>query len=96
MRFDVLTLFPEMFSGIDASIVKMAAEELLVDHNFRDFSRTNTEGRTITPMAGAQANHQFRRSGLLRSIEGHGRRTSLFTPSGKLFTQKARILHKNA
>ncbi|MDG1894051.1 MAG: tRNA (guanosine(37)-N1)-methyltransferase TrmD [Fuerstiella sp.] len=45
MRFDVLTLFPEMFeSYLGQSILKLAIERQLVDvqtHNFRDFA----EGR---------------------------------------------------
>ena len=42
MRFDVLTLFPEMFEGyLGQSILKLAIERGLVDvqlHNFRDFA----------------------------------------------------------
>ncbi len=42
MRFDVLTLFPEMFEGyLRQSILKLAIERGLVDvrlHNFRDFA----------------------------------------------------------
>lgn len=42
MRFDVLTLFPEMFEGyLGQSILKLAIERQLVDvqlHNFRDFA----------------------------------------------------------
>ena len=56
MRFDVLTLFPEMFSGIDASIVKRAAEREIIEiriHNFRDFSDNKHGGLTITPTGGA-------------------------------------------
>ncbi|MCA9034183.1 MAG: tRNA (guanosine(37)-N1)-methyltransferase TrmD [Planctomycetaceae bacterium] len=42
MRFDVLTLFPEMFEGyLGQSILKLAIERGLVDvrlHNFRDYA----------------------------------------------------------
>ncbi|MCH7751089.1 MAG: tRNA (guanosine(37)-N1)-methyltransferase TrmD [Planctomycetes bacterium] len=43
MRFDVLTLFPEMFSGyLFQSLLKLAIERSLVEiklHNIRDYSR---------------------------------------------------------
>lgn len=43
MRFDVLTLFPEMFSGyMSQSLLKLAIERSLVEinlHNIRDYSR---------------------------------------------------------
>ncbi len=43
MRFDVLTLFPEMFSGyLTQSLLKLAIERSLVEirlHNIRDYSR---------------------------------------------------------
>ena len=43
MRFDVLTLFPEMFSGyMTQSLLKLAIERSLVEiklHNIRDYSR---------------------------------------------------------
>ena len=45
MRFDILTLFPELFdSYLGQSILKLAIDRQLVDvqtHNFRDFA----EGR---------------------------------------------------
>lgn len=94
MRFDVLTLFPEMFSGIDASIVKMAAERGIVEihiHNFRDFS-TNKHRRVDDYPYGGGAGLIIGLQAILdcmRSIEGHGEAHKvLFTPSGKLFTQE--------
>jgi tRNA (guanine37-N1)-methyltransferase len=41
MRFDILTLFPEMFSGLNSSIIKRALEKDIIEiniHNFRKFS----------------------------------------------------------
>ena len=42
MRFDILTLFPEIFSGyLGESVLKLAIERGLVDvrvHNFRDWT----------------------------------------------------------
>ena len=47
MRFDVLTLFPEMFSGyLGQSLLKLAIERGLVRvslHNIRDWRRGSTK-----------------------------------------------------
>ncbi|MFY9421837.1 MAG: tRNA (guanosine(37)-N1)-methyltransferase TrmD [Bacilli bacterium] len=94
MRFDVLTLFPEMFSGIDASIVKRAAEREIIEiriHNFRDFS-DNKHGRVDDYSYGGGAGLIIGLQAILdcmRSIEGHeSAHKILFTPTGNLFTQK--------
>lgn len=56
MRFDILTLFPEMFSGpIDLSIVKRAREQGRVDihlHNIRDWSTDNYKSVDDHPYGG--------------------------------------------
>ncbi len=42
MKFDVLTLFPEMFSALDESIIGRGKEKGLIDINLiniRDFSK---------------------------------------------------------
>lgn len=42
MKFDVLTLFPEMFEPLKQSIIGRAEEKELIDINFiniRDFSK---------------------------------------------------------
>ena len=42
MKFDVLTLFPEMFSALDESIIGSGKEKGLIDINLiniRDFSK---------------------------------------------------------
>lgn len=42
MRIDVLTLFPEMFSPLDASIIKRAREKGIIDinlYNIRDYTK---------------------------------------------------------
>ena len=94
MRFDVLTLFPEMFSGIDASIVKRAAEREIIEiriHNFRDFS-DNKHGRVDDYSYGGGAGLIIGLQAILDclwSIEGHeSAHKILFTPTGNLFTQK--------
>ncbi|HHZ11938.1 MAG TPA: tRNA (guanosine(37)-N1)-methyltransferase TrmD [Acholeplasmataceae bacterium] len=94
MRFDVLTLFPEMFSGISASMVKRAEERGIVEihiHNFRDFS-TNKHKRVDDYPYGGGAGLIIGPQAILdcmRSIDGHEAAYKiLFTPSGNLFTQK--------
>ena len=58
MRIDVLTLFPEMFSGIlTESILKRAVENKLLEVNlinFRDFSRNKHHTVDDTPYGGGQ------------------------------------------
>lgn len=55
MRFDVLTLFPEMFEPLKQSIIKRATEKKLVDINLvniRDFSEDKHNKVDDTPYGG--------------------------------------------
>lgn len=56
MRFDIFTLFPEIFAGVfDESIVKRAREANLVDialHNIRDYTNDKHHVTDDTPYAG--------------------------------------------
>ncbi len=56
MRFDIFTLFPEMFTGaFDESIVKRAREAELVEialHNIRDYATDKHHVTDDTPYAG--------------------------------------------
>ena len=55
MKFDVLTLFPEMFEGITKSIIGKAIEKKLVDINLiniRDFSKNKHKKVDDTPYGG--------------------------------------------
>lgn len=56
MRFDVLTLFPELFSGyLSQSLLKLAIERGLVDvalHNIRDWSRDKHHSVDDRPFGG--------------------------------------------
>ncbi|HEY8395435.1 MAG TPA: tRNA (guanosine(37)-N1)-methyltransferase TrmD [Bacilli bacterium] len=94
MRFDVLTLFPEMFSGLNASIIKRAADKDLVEiniHNFRDFS-TDKNKRVDDYSYGGGAGMIIGLQALidcLRSIPNFEKAHKiLFAPSGNIFTQK--------
>ena len=56
MRFDILTLFPEMFAGVfDASIIKRAATGGHVEiflHNIRDYAPGKHKVTDDTPYGG--------------------------------------------
>jgi len=58
VRIDVLTLFPEMFSGpFEASIIKRAKEAGLVEialHNIRDFTHDKHHVVDDTPYGGGE------------------------------------------
>ena len=55
MKFSVLTLFPEMFSALDESIIGRAKEKKLIDIeliNIRDFSKDKHKKVDDTPYGG--------------------------------------------
>ena len=55
MKFDVLTLFPEMFSSLDESIIGRSKEKGLIDINLiniRDFSKNKHKKVDDTPYGG--------------------------------------------
>ena len=55
MKFDVLTLFPEMFDGLKQSIIGRAVEKELIDINLvniRDFSTNKHKKVDDTPYGG--------------------------------------------
>ena len=55
MKFDVLTLFPEMFEPLNHSIIKRATEQNLIDINLiniRDFSKDKHKKVDDTPYGG--------------------------------------------
>ena len=55
MKFDVLTLFPEMFDTLNSSIIKRAKEKNLIEINLiniRDFSKDKHKHVDDTPYGG--------------------------------------------
>ena len=55
MKFDVLTLFPEMFQALDQSIIGRAKEKNLIEINLiniRDFSKDKHKKVDDTPYGG--------------------------------------------
>lgn len=97
MQVDILTLFPEMFSGpLSTSILKRAQDQGLLTvnlFNIRDFSGNKHRTVDDTPYGGGagmvmEPGPFFRAFDYLRE-RGNGRcgRVILLTPQGKTFTQ---------
>ena len=92
MKFDVLTLFPEMFEPLRESIIKRASEKDLININLiniRDFSEDKHKHVDDTPYGGG--------AGMLikpdvvykavNSVKTSSSKVVYLTPSGKTLTQ---------
>ncbi len=98
MRFDILTLFPEMIEGvINSSILKRAREKGILEINVIDFRLFSTnKHNTVDDYAyGGGAGMLISVEPIhkaLQSIEGYDKATKILTtPSGKVFNQKMAI-----
>ncbi len=98
LRFDILTLFPEMIEGnINSSILKRAREKGLLEINVIDFRLFSTnKHNTVDDYAyGGGAGMLISVEPLhkaLVSISGYAQATKILTtPSGKVFNQKMAI-----
>ena len=101
MKFDVLTLFPEMFEPIKHSIINRAVEKNIIDINLiniRDFSKDKHNHVDDTPYGGGagmvmQADVVY---DAYNSIEGKENAKVIYlTPKGKTLNQnKVRELSK--
>ena len=93
MKFDVLTLFPEMFEPLKQSIIKRAAEKKLIDIklvNIRDFSEDKHNKVDDTPYGGG--------AGMLmkpdvvdrayNSVKSENAKVIYLTPQGKTLNQR--------
>jgi len=93
MKFDVLTLFPDMFEGIKQSIVGRAKEKGLIDINLiniRDFSKDKHKKVDDTPYGGG--------AGMVimptvvydayKSIDNKNAKVIYLSPQGKVLNQK--------
>jgi tRNA (guanine37-N1)-methyltransferase len=97
MRFDVLTLFPEMFSGyMTQSLLKLAIERGLVDiqlHNLRDWSREKHNAVDDRPFGGGPG-MVIKPEPAVEAVEDvqiRGERPGhliLLTPQGRKLTQE--------
>ncbi len=96
MKIDILTLFPEMFSGvIDTSILKKAQEKQAVEinvTNFRDYS-TNKHGKVDDYPYGGGAGMVLTPQPIFDAVEDivqqdENPRIILMCPQGETLTQK--------
>jgi len=95
IKFDILTLFPEMFDGIlSDSILKRAIESKLIEvnlHNFRDFSTMKHHNVDDTPYGGGAGMVLMCPPIIdcLHSIEGYDKALKiLLTPQGIPYKQE--------
>lgn len=92
MKFSVLTLFPEMFSALDESIIGRAKENKLIDIkliNIRDFSKDKHKKVDDTPYGGG-AGMVIRPDVVYdayKSIDHKNARVIYLSPQGKVFNQ---------
>ena len=93
MKFDVLTLFPEMFEPLSKSIIGKAEEKQLIDINLiniRDFSKNKHKKVDDTPYGGGagmvmQADVVY---DAYKSIEDKNAKVIYLSPQGKVLNQK--------
>lgn len=102
MKFDVLTLFPEMFEPLKSSIIGKAIEKKLIDINIiniRDFSEDKHKKVDDTPYGGG-AGMVMKPDVIDRayqSINGENARVIYMSPQGKPLNQKkVEILSKES
>ena len=93
MKFDVLTLFPEMFEAVKQSIIGKAKEKKLININLiniRDFSKNKHKKVDDTPYGGGagmvmQADVVY---DAYKSIKDKNAKVIYLTPQGKVLNQK--------
>lgn len=97
MRFDVLTLFPEMFRGpLESSIMKRAVEAGLVEvalHNIRDYAEDRHRVVDDYPYGGGpgmvmKPEPIFRAVEKVNAITSPAAHVVLMTPRGRLLNQQ--------
>lgn len=93
MKFDVLTLFPEMFEPIKQSIIGKAEEKKLIDINLiniRDFSKDKHKKVDDTPYGGGAG--MVMRADVVyyayKSIKDENAKVIYLSPQGKVLNQQ--------
>lgn len=103
MKIDILTLFPEMFSPLDISIIKRARDKDIIDiniYNIRDFSMDKHKKVDDYPYGGGMGmvmapDPIYRAMEHATSVCGDKPRVLLMAPGGRVFNQEmARELSK--
>ena len=93
MKFDVLTLFPEMFDTLNQSIIGRAIEKDLININLvniRDFSKDKHKNVDDTPYGGG-AGMVIRPDVVydsFQSVKADGAKVIYMSPQGKVLDQK--------
>ena len=93
MKFDVLTLFPEMFDVLNQSIIGRAIEKDLININLvniRDFSKDKHKNVDDTPYGGG-AGMVIRPDVVydaFQSVKTDGAKVIYMSPQGKVLNQK--------
>ena len=92
MKFDVLTLFPEMFEPLKQSIIKRAVEKNLIDINLiniRDFSEDKHNKVDDTPYGGGAG--MLMKADVVdrayNSVKSENAKVIYLTPQGKTLNQ---------
>ncbi|SEF66665.1 tRNA (guanine37-N1)-methyltransferase [Caloramator fervidus] len=96
MKFDVLTLFPEMFNVFNYSIIGRAREQKIIEinvHNIRDFSTDKHKKVDDYPYGGGagmvmQVEPIYNCVDYLIKLYGYKPHTILLTPRGKRYDQE--------
>ncbi|KMT21488.1 tRNA (guanosine(37)-N1)-methyltransferase TrmD [Clostridium cylindrosporum] len=96
MKFDILTLFPEMFTVFESSIIKRAKDKNIVDikvHDIRDFTTNKHRKVDDYPYGGGagmvmQAQPIYDAIDHLKSIYGYKPYTIYLSPRGRVFKQE--------
>lgn len=96
MRIDILTLFPEMFSPLDSSIIKRAREKGIINihtYNIRDFSTDKHNRVDDYPYGGGSGmvmNAEPIYNGVEHILKESTQKPSviLMSPSGEVFNQE--------
>jgi tRNA (guanine37-N1)-methyltransferase len=95
MRFDIITIFPEIFSGVfDFGIVRRAVEAGLIEihlHDLRDYTHDRHRQVDDRPFGGG-AGMVMKPEPLFRAVEAvtngePGVSVALLSPQGRLFSQ---------
>ena len=93
MKFDVLTLFPEMFEPVKQSILGRAEENKLIEVNLiniRDFSKNKHKKVDDTPYGGGSGMVLMCQPiyDCIESIKKENSKVIMLTPDGTLYKQK--------
>ena len=93
MKFDVLTLFPEMFEPLKHSIIERASKQNLININLiniRDFSKDKHKKVDDTPYGGGAG--MVMKADVVydafKSIKQDNAKVIYLTPQGKTLNQK--------